>query len=857
TTSYGTRLANNTIYSPTTGLDAGTGHNAIIRDNDVYADAYGIRVSGSDFQIIQNLVDGTTYTTTYGISVSGDGGIIENNDVLNVDSSGITMTTCTNFIVQGNNATGCAGPAYTGGIRVYKGENNRILNNNLSSSYNGIIILGQYTFSFYAINITVSGNVMYANPHIGIYLWDSALHCNITDNYVYSGTGINPLVGAIHIGTRSDHNHIIGNNISYNGNHGVIITTGINDVKDNWVLENDAPGIRINNTADAGNEIINNTITSGPNGGNCIQMNAEGSLIRLNQITQTHMNNFGIYISGTDSNTIEYNNITTTILNGLGISLGSGSCTNILRYNNITTHGDNAYGINLIDVGTPVDDNTLTGNNITTNGAGAYGINIQAATWTNLVDNLITTNGDNADGIYMIGAHNTWITGGTINVVFSSTPRGIDISGCTDVIIQNIDMVTSNALGIYLRDTSTNAEVRGSTINVAGNWGIYVLNSNSAEIQSNDIISTSVGIYASGSSGCRFESNTMTSGAGTGIEIVGGATTNNIIGNNTFEGKTRGISIDSGVGSGNVLYNNNFTDCTIYGLDVEEGADIVWYVDAICRIENNPCRLEGNITVQVGGDMRWDDSDLTFSPGANGWNYMDTEAGGILRITNTSAWDSENAFNYDFWVDGTIYAENSTIRQAGYIGGSFGIRVNSDNNLFYNVTIRESGYTGILLYGEHNLVQLCNISETPHTSIRLAGGNNTIRDSFLNATTYGIHGYLDNWGNIVHNNYLSGENQEAAFWGELETHDIRVTNNTFFDDGNGLSIMGLNLIIENNTFYTTIHGMVLVGSSLTITNNNGTGMSQEGIYISDGTGAVVSENNFSALTGYGIYIARY
>ena len=279
-----------------------------------------------------------------------------------------------------------------------------------------------------------------------------------------------------------------------------------------------------------GNATVLKRMWSGSNNNGVIQVSnsychIENFYINGNKENYNGGNNFGIYLSGNNTNTT----ITGNICNGnnnSGIYLGSDSTNNTVTGN---TCNNNSYGINLYNTNT----NTTITENICNNNS--YGIYL----YNNNAHNTITgniCNGNNSYGIHLYSNNTNTVTGNTCN---------------------------NNNSGIYLTRTDAST-ITGNICNGNNNSGIHLYSNNTNTVTGNTCNNNNSGIHLySNSTKNTITGNTCLRGTGLSsdytstqytIRLEGANNNYNLIANNNIMGK----NYVSGGGTGNTFVNNKY-----------------------------------------------------------------------------------------------------------------------------------------------------------------------------------------------------------------------------------------------------------------------------------------------------------
>ena len=302
------------------------------------SNAYGIYLTGSDFNIFKNNTISTTGPRT--------------------GNSGIYLVSSTNNNITENNISANGVMSGNTGITLINTASfNSISNNNISA--NGTS--GNYgIFISTASNNTITQNKIYTNgtstTNYGIYTYLSANNNDIFYNNI-SAYGTSSNFG-IYLYTTADGNDIIGNNVLANGS---LVTATTSNY-----------GIALSTSCYNNNMENNTVITDGKgryNHGIYLSVNSNFNTIIGNNVTTngTGITNAGAYLSESRDNLIEDNIISTYgSTTSYGIYLESNARRNLVKSNNISTSSgtSTSHGIYLVATAPNYPhDNTFDDNN--------------------------------------------------------------------------------------------------------------------------------------------------------------------------------------------------------------------------------------------------------------------------------------------------------------------------------------------------------------------------------------------------------------------------------------------------------------------------------------------------------------
>jgi len=302
----------------------------IVRDNTISGSRYGIYSQSNDIIISEN-----TYTDTSIIL----GQITQNEVTGNVLSNGVIQLAAGGYLntVNGNTITNSRW-----GIGIGRSDDNDIFGNILSNTNIGIQI-SQST------NNRIYGNEINDNEDVGILLLSDA------ENNVLLGNNLNNNGRGIVLSYAGNNNIISGNIISNSITHGIYHhVTDYTTITGNTITNSGSNGMYIfhnnNYNTVSGNTILN----SGENGihlwgtyntvsGNIIDDSANAGLYLGGQNTEVIgnsflNNNYGMYIHGYGSHTIQENTIEGNLASGIHLQ---GSTDNTIFHNNLIDNSVN------------------------------------------------------------------------------------------------------------------------------------------------------------------------------------------------------------------------------------------------------------------------------------------------------------------------------------------------------------------------------------------------------------------------------------------------------------------------------------------------------------------------------------
>ncbi|MDO8740029.1 MAG: right-handed parallel beta-helix repeat-containing protein [Candidatus Woesearchaeota archaeon] len=477
-------------------------------------------------------------------SASGVSGHLANSSTYNVSVKNITGTQVD--IVLKNPRSFCNN-SYTAGQATWNITSNLTCANQTIYVDGNITIFNNGSLTLYNVTINFSAfadgsNFINKSPNGGLYIYDldsnastqedgSWLMSNNSDyefdfwafgngnndnltirNSKFTDAGYSTKSQGIQLYNVSNVK-VTGNNISGGAYSGLYLQySANNNISSNTITTViEGYGIYLFSGSNS-NTLQNNTITTTGTAGHSISIasSSNSNNITSNTITtNSDGTSYGIYLSASSNSNIQNNTITTRTIsanNGVGIYLDSGSNSSTLQSNTITTSGIAAYGISL---SLSSNSNTLQSNIITTNGSSGYGISLSSSSNSNILQsNTITTSNLNAWGIYLSSSNNSNISSNTITTN-GTLGYGIYLSSSSsnNATSNKINATGTNADGIYIWSNSDNNIINLNNISKSGRDGIRIGNSG-ANLPERNNITNNIILNSTGSG--IFLNNTLT-----------------------------------------------------------------------------------------------------------------------------------------------------------------------------------------------------------------------------------------------------------------------------------------------------------------------------------------------------------
>ena len=356
----------------------------------------------------------------------------QSNLVVDDPAGQIILVNCTNITIQNQEIKNT-----TVGVQIVQSNACRIFSNTFMGNHYGIclngwdnsIFINSITNNYYGIDLSGHDNDIYMNTLLmnrdGLYLDDTDNNTlldntitgneksilldygsdsnNISNNMVQNNTEAIQISG--------DNNHIEGNIITRNNDHGILlISSNNNEIKNNIITGNNGDGLLFSNCHY--NIIIKNTITNQSHDG--INLLGDDAWISENVLSMNTKN--GIKIRGNNAsisdNTITFNTGDGIILQGERNNISNNTITN--NYNGVSV---------LNSKSTIITQNMVSENN-------ESGLCFNASEYCIVSGNRIS---ENKQGLYLLTSGNNTV----VHNIFLKNPRHALFMNCRNCWDQN------------------------------------------------------------------------------------------------------------------------------------------------------------------------------------------------------------------------------------------------------------------------------------------------------------------------------------------------------------------------------------------------------------------------------------
>lgn len=420
---------------------------------------------------------GTTPTGIITFSKSLKNKIISNEIFTYFGGEGINIGAGADETVLSYNQLNIS-PGFNAGIKI--------TSNNNSVFYNTVIIEGSSGsgMKIGGTNNTISNNLINstsADPKISL---DTATHSRVISNKLFSNrNSANYALSILNGKNNTVSSNVITGIASFSG---IVLQSSNN----NTIQLNNISGIgesgqgEISLISSKENVIISNIINSSQDGhGIVINSGSTKNNITSNQITTDGTSSYGIYLSTSNKNNIQFNKVNTT--SSHGILIDAPSFDNNLLFNTITVTGNLIDGIKLkgsvnlvsnyvetkgtssaaINIISPSTNSTLFNNSLLTNNTNSYGIKLESVVNTTILSSLIITKGYSGYGFYILNSLNNTFLYNLVN----TSGAGADSMKMIDSSYNNLssnyfETKSVSAIGINILGNSTNNTFFNNTI---------------------------------------------------------------------------------------------------------------------------------------------------------------------------------------------------------------------------------------------------------------------------------------------------------------------------------------------------------------------------------------------------------
>jgi parallel beta-helix repeat protein len=487
---------------------------------------------------------------------------------------------------------------------------------------------------------------------------------------------------------------------------------------------------------------------------------------------------FGIYLSGSLSNTVSGNIVFANDESGI-------------RLNNSS-------------------NNNISGNNLPNSGEGILFDNSSC-------NNIVCGNSivDNGEGIRLYdSSNNNTISGNNI----SDAHVGIGLYSSPRNTIKRNNVRSIN--GVYLSGSSGNT-VNENNLTYNNNCGIRLHSSSNNNIHGNNVTYSGYGVWLSDSS----NNNTVNENSATnnngGIKLHS-SSSNTVNGNTVIANKYFGIDLDDSSNStigGNILVNEGLHVANSYGnvvVDNLVNGEPLVYLESVSNltVDNDAGQV---ILVNCDG-MLVKDLNLSYTDvGIQLWKTSNT------RIINNSIKNSRCGIELQLSSNNNIQrnritankyygilfydsSNNNTVNENNVTNNSdCGIRIwsSSDNTLSGNHVIANNSYGVKLEFSSNNTISRSNITNNGYGFWLSCSLNTNISDNNITSNDFGIYIYSSSCTNTICKNNITNNDDGIRFVWLSNNNTVRGNNITNNIGGIRFYSSSNNKIYNNNFLNNT------------------------------------------------------
>jgi|GEM_PF-3143709 len=706
-----------------------------------------------------------------------------------------------------------------------------------------------------AVNIADSGNSIYVQA--GTY--SESVDVNKTLNLYGANAGIDPNTGErveeTVVSPNSPGFHITAGGSIVDGftvfgaDDGVFIDdVSLVTVTNNIFVDSSANGVRVLNGI--GNTISNNRIDgfdiSGVNLFNSTLTNVTGNVM-------FNGGSNGIVIRGANGGNISGNDISDVTDNGIRISDSSG---NLLIDSNIIDDADD-NGVSVTGSnGIIVSNNTIN--------VSEAGVSIDDSANVTVGGNTLNGN-DDETGVKITDSEAITVVGNTID----DYETGVDASDSNDVMVSG-NIITSVDYGVK----ADNVSVLNVISNImTGNsiTGVWVLNSDGANVNNNALFDFATGILIDNSDDVTVDGNSVTKLATgtTGILVTNDSDSALVTDNSVTNMDTAGISFandsDNGTAAGNTVDGDGNTDNgivtsansggttidsnTVYGTTAQgilannDTASVS--INTVYGTGGDAIEVNNSANVQVAGNrVGMDGAEVSQGTDNVGGEGIDVNNSAGADITGNKVMETvSNGISITGSANSTV--SGNTVTNAG----TFGILASTSNGADILSNAVNNGVHGIRVQTSTDVETsgntVTNADETGIAYINNATGglivNNTV-NGFSN-TGVGIQTGTNSTGATIDSNTVYGTTAQGII---ARNGTVSVSINTVFGTGD-------DAIEVNNSGNVSIMGnKVGMDSAEVAQGDNNVG--NEGIDVNNSAGAQILNNKVTETVSNGISV---
>ncbi len=200
---------------------------------------------------------------------------------------------------------------------------------------------------------------------------------------------------------------------------------------------------------------------------------------------------------------------------------------------------------------------------------------------------------------------------------------------------------------------------------------------------------------------------------------------------------------------------------------------------------NQTIILDGNLTVEPGGNLTLYNVTLIMNCSYDGEYYIEVLSGGAIRVLGESNITSASSiYHYMFWVrkESKFTMMDSELHECGYVSQGYGLKIECNNTYFSNNTISLNFYGIRFITSSNNKIINSTISDNSNEGIFFTISKNNLIENCTFSNNYGSGIYLGNSAskNAILNSTFT-ENSGAGITLEISSKnkikDCNISNN--------------------------------------------------------------------------------
>ena len=629
----------------------------------------------------------------------------------------------------------------------------------------------------YTINYSTAGVFGYGINNSGGYDNVTIKNCNIVEG----NSTTNNKYGIYF--SNADDGTIENNNITTSGEYGVGIhfasSSDSNTLLNNTITTSGPGGYGISfSSSSDSNTLLNNTITTSGPGGYGIYSYSSNSNITDNTITTSGEYGYGIYSYSSNLNTLLNNTITTSGEYGYGISFDSSSDSNVTS-NTITTNGGDSDTLYLLRNS---NNNLFQNNNITQSGRDGIRLDVSLSdypennnftnnTFSNIADYDLNIVDDGINGTYLIDQviTNYYIAGSGGIIYFKDTDEGeirfIEPINGTGTNLSNDVQISNNLIEVNSSQTGLNRSANLTFYNInLTDLGI----SNPTYYRNGYLCSDSIcSSFSNVSDTYYFNVESFTN-----YSIGQNSSCNQeITESTTLEENLTCPGTAINIGADDIIldcdgHTINYSTAGVfgYGINNSGGYDNVTIKNCNIVEGNSTTNNKYGIYFSNADDGTIENNNIT-TEGNSGHGIYSYSSNLNTLLNNTITTSGEYGYGISFDSSSDSNVTSNTITTNGGDSDTLYLLRNSNNNLFQNNNITQSGRDGIRLD--------VSLSDYPENNNFTNNTFSNIADYDLNIVDDGINGtYLID--QVITNYYIAGSGG-IIYFKDTDEGEIRFT----------------------------------------------------------------------------------